>query len=115
MRPASRRQGHSAGKEVVLDSTSGSSPERPITAVVVPAPGVEKQVKFESLRPLGTPRAQRTLPRLHKVDVDQFVIYGGGQPFAGKVAPPAEDKFVAHDWGPHRHTRGKETSSSRYG
>ena len=36
-----------AGKEVVLDSTSDSSPDRPITAVVVPAPGVKKQVKFE--------------------------------------------------------------------
>ena len=97
-----------AGKEVVLDSTSGSSPERPITATVVPATGVKKQVKFESLKPVGTLRVQRTLPRLHKVDVDQFVIYEEeDRSFAGKVTSSAEDKFVVHDWGPHEKQRDK--------
>jgi len=91
-----------AGKEVVLDSTSGSSPERPITAVVSTEAGKKKQVKFESLKPVGTLRVQRTLPRLHKVDVGQFVIYEEEtQSFAGKVTSSAEDKFVVHDWGPH--------------
>ena len=97
-----------AGKEVVLDSTSGSSPERPITAVVSTATGGKKQVKFESLRPVGTLRVQRTLPRLHKVDVGQFVIYEEeDQSFAGKVTSSAEDKFVVHDWGPHEKPRDK--------
>jgi hypothetical protein len=97
-----------AGKEVVLDSTSGSSPERPITAVVSTEAGKKKQVKFESLKPVGTLRVQRTLPRLHKVDVGQFVIYEEEtQSFAGKVTSSAEDKFVVHDWGPHETQRDK--------
>lgn len=97
-----------AGKEVVLDSTSGSSPERPITATVVPTTCVKKQVKIESLWPVGTLRVQRTLLRLHKVDVGQFVMYEEeDRSFAGKVTSSAEDKFVVHDWGPHEKQRDK--------
>ena len=43
--------------------------------MVSTAAGTKEQVKFESLKPVGTLRVQRTLPRLHKVDVGQFVIY----------------------------------------
>ena len=65
-------------------------------------------VKTVVVRPVGTLRVQRTLPRLHKVDVDQFVIYEEeDRSFAGKVTSSAEDKFVVHDWGPHEKQRDK--------
>jgi hypothetical protein len=87
------------GATYTLGECAGNLAGKPITAFLHSSAGKKKSVKFEDLRPLGSHRPQKLLPRGNEeYTAGDFLFFDvDDQVFSGKVLSVSDMEITVHD------------------